>query len=194
MTTHTPKTENRENFRSVPASVNNIPDSTPVNDRILTAILTDRLDEARALLLHHRTGLESLAHLLDRIPSPHTPPLAGLEGNLPRVLQISVSYTCGIGCKMCYAGFADRTVLYEDYKYLDPVEFGKLGPWIESATHVVFIGAGETLDSPLIYDFISTLERKTTILYTSGVPLNREKARKLIRKQEIAERRDDTGQ
>ncbi len=84
---------------------------------------------------------------------------------------------------MCNAGFADKTSLFEDYKYLSPEEFEDLTPWIENASHVALVGLGETLDSPHLEYFLEKLKNKITFISTSGVPLNRRVIEKLIHAQ-----------
>jgi tetratricopeptide (TPR) repeat protein len=88
-----------------------------------------------------------------------------------------------VGCKMCNAGFADRTSLFEDYKYLEPEQFNALLPWIEGASIVVLAGMGETLDSPYIEKFLNQVKDKVSIVTTSGVPLNKQKVHRLIAAQ-----------
>jgi MoaA/NifB/PqqE/SkfB family radical SAM enzyme len=152
-----------------------------LKETILQAILTDDLSRASQLLADNANGLETLKHLLDQIKDKSSKPLANVRTPLPRVVSTSVSYTCGVGCKMCNAGFADKTYLFEDYKYLSPDQFDALEPWLENSSHVVFVGLGETLDCPHIEIYLNKIRDKISFLTTSGVPLNREKTEMLIR-------------
>ena len=150
---------------------------------IIRFILTDNLEQASNLFSQHNNPeLKDLAKLLDKIPSQSLP-LAEWKSPLPKFITTSVSYTCGIGCEMCNAGFADKTSLFEDYKYLSPDEFEALAPWIHNATHVALVGLGETLDSPHLEIFLEKLRDKITFISTSGVPLNKKTIEKLIRAQ-----------
>ena len=106
-----------------------------------------------------------------------------IKVNLPKIFTTSVSYTCGIGCEMCYAGFSDKTSLFDDYKYLSREEFDALSSWLKSASHVALVGLGETLDSPHIEYFLNNLKNKISFISTSGMPLNRKLIEKLIQSQ-----------
>jgi len=154
-----------------------------LKETILQAILTDDLSKARQLLAENANGLETVKHLLDQIKNESSKPLANVQTPLPRVVSTSVSYTCGVGCKMCNAGFADKTDLFDDYKYLAPEQFDALEPWLVNASHVVFVGLGETLDCPHIESYLNKVRDKISFLTTSGVPLNRQKAEMLIRSE-----------
>lgn len=150
---------------------------------IIRCILTDNLEQAGKFLAQSKhSELEELANLLEKTPQNRVP-LVGWNSPLPKFITTSVSYTCGIGCEMCNAGFADRTSLFEDYKYLTPQEFEALSPWIQNASHVALVGLGETLDSPHLEYFLETLKDKITFISTSGVPLNKKVIEKLIHAQ-----------
>ncbi len=149
-------------------------------NKIIRCILTDNLEQAKRLIAQApASGLEELSKLLNQTPRNRVP-LEGWKSLPPRFITTSVSYTCGIGCEMCNAGFADKTSLFEDYKYLTHKEFDELAPWIESASHVALVGLGETLDSPHLEYFLERLRDKVTFISTSGVPLNRKVIKKLI--------------
>jgi len=148
---------------------------------ILQSILTDDLSKARRLLGRNADDLEVLKSLLDQVKDTAPKPLQDIETSMPRLVSTSVSYTCGVGCKMCNAGFSDKTDLFENYKYLSPEQFEALKPWLENSSHVVFVGLGETLDSPHIEMYLNEVRNKISFLTTSGVPINREKIKMLIR-------------
>lgn len=152
-----------------------------IETNLLRCILTDNLEQADKLIVQS-LQLEQLAILLDKTPRNRVP-LVGWNSPLPKFITTSVSYTCGIGCEMCNAGFADKTSLFEDYKNLTPEEFEALSPWIQNATHVALVGLGETLDSPHLEYFLEKLRDKITFISTSGVPLNKKVIEKLIRAQ-----------
>ncbi|MFQ5449704.1 MAG: hypothetical protein ACE5E9_03700 [Nitrospinaceae bacterium] len=139
----------------------------------------DDLEKARGLIRQQSRGLNLLRDLLMKATGKEAP-LKIFRATLPKIISTSVSYTCGVGCEMCNAGFSDRTYLFPGYKYLQPKEFEQLSPWIKSASHVVLVGMGETLDSPYLYEFIKQLNGKISFITTSGVPLNREKTIRLI--------------
>ncbi|NIP99238.1 MAG: hypothetical protein GWO19_01295, partial [Nitrospinaceae bacterium] len=150
-----------------------------VKNKIIESILRDDLEEARSLLDPPPSDLEPLSALLKSVEG-RPRPLARLTAPPPRFVVVFPSYTCGIGCRMCNAGFADRTELYEDYRYLEPHQFDAWRSWLDTASHVLFVGLGETLDSPHIPYFLDRTSRKETILYSSGVPLTRKKIHALI--------------
>lgn len=150
---------------------------------VIRFILTDNLEEASKLLAQSpHPDLAELAKLLDQIPKNRVP-LAEWGSPLPKFITTSVAYTCGIGCEMCNAGFADKTSLFEEYKYLTRKEFEALTPWLNSASHVALVGLGETLDSPNLEYFLEQLRDKITFVSTSGVPLNKKVIEKLIHAQ-----------
>ncbi|MCH8156574.1 MAG: hypothetical protein IID18_02285 [Nitrospinae bacterium] len=146
---------------------------------IITAILTDELDRARALVDRDPERYSLLAKLLKQVRGKSCP-LSALTADHPDMVVVFPSYTCGVGCPMCSAGFADRTQLFDDYLHLQPEQFNDFAPWIETASSVIFVGEGETLESPHTIDFLNQVKEKETILYTSGVPLNKKKIRSLI--------------
>jgi len=149
---------------------------------ILHYILTDNLEHAKKLIGAHPKGLEKIAQLVSKtIAQP--PALAKWKSPLPKIFTTSVSYTCGIGCEMCNAGFSDKTSLFDDYKYLSREEFDALSSWLKSASHVALVGLGETLDSPHIEYFLNNLKNKISFISTSGMPLNRKLIEKLIQSQ-----------
>ena len=145
----------------------------------LRAILVDDLDKARGLLKEEHGELNLVRGLLDEIDK-NPKPLKHLTARLPEDILIAVSYTCGIGCQMCSSGFADRSSIFDDYKHLSPEQFDELLPWIDAANLVVYVGTGETLDSPHIYDLVKKSAGKSSTLITSGVPLTKEKIKRLI--------------
>lgn len=150
---------------------------------IIRSILTDDLEQAGKLLAQFpNRGLEELTKLLDKTPRERVP-FAGWCSPLPKFITTSVSYTCGIGCEMCNAGFADKTSLFEDKKYLTLEEFEALTPWIENASHVALVGLGETLDSPHLEYFLKKLKDKITFISTSGAPINKKVIEKLVHAQ-----------
>ena len=150
-----------------------------IRGQALRAILLDDLDKARELLKEGDEELSLIRDLLTKVDSK-SPPLKHLTAPLPIDILIAVSYTCGIGCQMCSSGFAERTSIFDDYKYLSPEQFDEVLPWIDNANLVVYVGTGETLDSPHIYDFVKKTKGKPTTLTTSGVPLTKEKVKRLI--------------
>ncbi len=150
---------------------------------IISYILTDNLGKADKLIAQSpHLDLGELANLLGKT-SRNFIPIAGWSSSLPKFITTSVSYTCGIGCEMCNAGFADTSSLFKNYKYLTLEEFEALSPWIKNASHVALVGLGETLDSPYLEYFLERLRDKITFISTSGVPLNKKVVEKLIRAQ-----------
>ena len=153
-----------------------------VKAEIIHSILVDNLEQAKTLIGPSPKGLKELAKLVRKTVA-HPPPLAQWESPLPPIITTSVSYTCGIGCEMCNAGFSDKTRLFDQYKYLSLKEFDALSSWIKSASHVALVGLGETLDSPHIEYFLNSLKDKVSIVSTSGMPLNITVIEKLIKSQ-----------
>ena len=150
-----------------------------LQNKVLSAILIDDLKEAKRLLQGNDETLIGISELLEKTTGKPTP-LKNLTAQPPREIHTAVSYTCGIGCKMCGSGFHDKTSLFEDYKQLSPQQFDEVMPWIDAAELVVYVGQGETLDNPHIYDFVKKSAGKHSNLTTSGVPLTREKMKRLI--------------
>ena len=150
-----------------------------LQNKVLSAILIDDLKEAKRLLQGNDETLIGISELLEKTTDKPTP-LKNLTAQPPREIHTAVSYTCGIGCKMCGSGFHDKTSLFEDYKQLSPQQFDEVMPWIDAAELVVYVGQGETLDNPHIYDFVKKSAGKHSNLTTSGVPLTREKMKRLI--------------
>ncbi len=153
-----------------------------VKQQIIDALFKDDLEKAISLVDREPEKFKLLRQLL-LATSDGPPPLENMQASLPRVVTTSVSYTCGVGCEMCNAGFSDRTSLFEDYKYLEPEQFNALLPWIDGASIVVLAGTGETLDSPYIEKFLNQIKDKVSIVTTSGVPLNKQKVHRLIAAQ-----------
>ena len=152
-------------------------------NEIIRCILTDNLEQADQLITQSpQKDLKELANLLSKTLRNRAP-LSGYVSPLPKFISTSVSYSCGIGCEMCNAGFANTTSLFEDYKHLTRKEFEALSPWFEQASHVALVGLGETLDSPNLEFFLEKLRDKITFISTSGVPLNKKVIEKLIRAQ-----------
>ncbi len=150
-----------------------------LQNKVMSAILVDDLTEAKKLLQQDDGKLSGISELLKQVTGKPIP-LKNLTAPPPKQIHTAVSYTCGIGCKMCGSGFHDKTSLFEDYKQLSPEQFGEVLPWIHSADLVVYVGQGETLDNPHIYDFVKKSELKQSTLTTSGIPLTREKLKRLI--------------
>lgn len=151
--------------------------------KVIRFILTDNLEKASRLIAQSpHPDLTELAELLGKSPGNRVP-LAEWDSPLPKFITTSVAYTCGIGCEMCNAGFAEKTSLFEDYKYLTREEFDALTPWLNNASHVALVGLGETLDSPYLEYFLEKLKGKITFVSTSGVPLNKKVIEKLIHAQ-----------
>jgi hypothetical protein len=151
-----------------------------IKTQILRAVLVDDLIKARELLKQvDMEELNLIRSLLDSVDNTSRP-LKHLTAPLPKDILIATSYTCGIGCQMCSSGFADRTTVFDDYKYVSPEQFDELLPWIDAASLVVYVGTGETLDSPHIYDFVKKSAGKPSTLITSGVALTQEKLKHLI--------------
>ena len=152
-------------------------------NEIIRCILTDNLEQADQLITQSpQKDLKELENLLSKTLRNRAP-LSGCVSPLPKFISTSVSYSCGIGCEMCNAGFANTTSLFEDYKHLTRKEFEALSPWFEQASHVALVGLGETLDSPNLEFFLEKLRDKITFISTSGVPLNKKVIEKLIRAQ-----------
>ncbi len=150
-----------------------------LQNKALRAILVDDLEQAKRLLKQDDGALSGISELLGKVIDKPLP-LQNLTAQLPQEITTAVSYTCGIGCQMCSSGFADRTSKFDDYKYVSPEQFDEVLPWIDTASLVVYVGTGETLDSPHIYDFVKKAKGKPTTLTTSGVPLTKEKVKRLI--------------
>ena len=157
--------------------VTNWPD---IKGQILRAILSDDLDKARKLIIDGGDQLSLIKDLLSKADNTSRP-LKHFTAQLPQEITTAVSYTCGIGCQMCSSGFADRTSKFDDYKYVSPEQFDEVLPWLDTASLVVYVGTGETLDSPHIYDFVKKAKGKPTTLTTSGVSLTRDKVKRLIK-------------
>lgn len=151
-----------------------------IKGQVLRAILVDDLDKARELLKVEDEELSLIRDLLSKVDSK-SQPLELLTAQLPKEIITAVSYTCGIGCQMCSSGFADRTSKFDDYKHVSPEQFDEVLPWIDTASLVVYVGTGETLDSPHIYDFVKKANGKPSTLTTSGIPLTREKVKRLVK-------------
>ena len=147
---------------------------------IIHSILTDNLGEAKSLLEENPNELPLLAELLDRTQKK-PPPLSHLKSEYPDFVVFFPSYTCGVGCKMCCTGFSSSTQIYENYLYMSPEQFDSCMPWIQNSSFVIFCGLGETLESPHMIDFLGKIQDKVSIIYTSGVPLTRDKIRELIK-------------
>ncbi|MFQ5483114.1 MAG: radical SAM protein [Nitrospinaceae bacterium] len=148
-------------------------------DEIIDHILMDRLDGAESGLSQASPRDPVLLEWVRRAAS-HPKPLAAFVADLPAHVAIHPSYTCNIGCRMCITGFQTQTSLYGDYKYFLPEQFQEVQPWVRSGTHVFFVGTGETMDSPYIFDYVASLEDKVTVVTTSGAPLTRGKIQRLI--------------
>lgn len=145
----------------------------------INSILADDLNRAARLLKQLPEGFKWFSDLLNKVQSKG-PPLKSLRAKVPKVIAFSPSFTCELRCKMCNTGFHDKSVLFEDHPYFLPEEFDKLTPWLDSASHIFFVGMGETLSSPYILEFLARLSNKNTRITTSGVPLNKKKVRSLI--------------
>lgn len=147
---------------------------------ILSAILLDDLDTARALVKNAPEGFAPLADLLEQTQGKPSP-LSNLRSRSPKFVTIGASYTCDLRCEMCYSGFSDRSNLYEDYKYFLPEQFAALREWVKGASGVSFVGLGETLYSPYLPEFIKKTGGKVSSVTTSGLPLTQEKAEEFVR-------------
>ncbi|MBF0274357.1 MAG: hypothetical protein HQK84_03895 [Nitrospinae bacterium] len=148
-------------------------------NEIYNAILNDDTDIAeKELSKEVNSGLEIVSSLLKKTKNkPY--PLKKLQSRLPKLINISTSYTCNLGCKMCLSGFQD-TLSHSEEKHLTPENFKKLLPWVEKASHITFAGIGETMYSPYVLDFIRSVNHKVTILLTSGVNLNPSNIKEII--------------
>jgi hypothetical protein len=124
-----------------------------LQNKVLSAILVDDLEEAKRLLKQDDGTPSGIFELLEKVDSKPVP-LKNLTAQPPKQIHTTVSYTCGIGCKMCGSGFHNKTSLFEDFKQLSPEQFDEVLPWINSVDLVVYVGQGETLDNPHIYDFV----------------------------------------
>lgn len=150
-----------------------------LKQRIIHSILTDDLNRARTLLEENPNEFPLVAELLDRVREKPLP-LNHLQSDAAEFVVLFPSYTCGVGCKMCCTGFSDKTQIYEDYFHMNPEQYDSYMTWIEKASYVIYCGLGETLESPHIIYFLEKVRDKVSIIYTSGVPLTREKIRDLI--------------
>ena len=146
---------------------------------VLDLLMTDRLEEAARALEKESESDPILKSLIERA-SGREKPLASLTADLPEYVVVNPSYTCNIGCKMCITGFHNKTEIDPNYKYLSPEQFEKAKSWVRTGTHVFFVGIGETLDSPYLFDFLEDVDGPVKVVTTSGVPLTREKIRKMI--------------
>ena len=149
-----------------------------LEQNIIHSVLTDDLSRAKSLLEQGEFPL--LAELMDRAHEKALP-LSHLKSEAPDFVVFFPAYTCGVGCKMCCTGFSSSTQLYEDYLYMSPDQFDSCMPWVQNSSYVIFCGLGETLESPHMIRFLEKIQDKISIIYTSGVPLTREKIRDLIR-------------
>ncbi|KMP12245.1 hypothetical protein UZ36_01415 [Candidatus Nitromaritima sp. SCGC AAA799-C22] len=147
---------------------------------IIRSVLTDDLKRARALLGENPNEFPLIAELLDRVREKPLP-LNHFQSDKAEFVVLFPSYTCGVGCKMCCTGFSDKTRIYENYPYMSPEQYDSHMPWVEKASYVIYCGLGETLESPHIMYFLEKVRDKISIIYTSGVPVTREKIRDLIR-------------
>ncbi len=147
--------------------------------QIARLILTDDLDEAKRTLQKAPEDFNLMRGLMEKVQA-QTRPLDSYRNSGPKYAISSVSYTCGVGCEMCWAGFHDKTKLFDNYKNLLPEEFDDWMPWVEYADMVMLAGLGETLDSPYIFDHLNKLRNKTTYLTTSGSTLTLKKGKQLI--------------
>ncbi len=145
---------------------------------VVDLILRDKLEEAEQAL---KAGAVSpVFEQLIAQAQGHSQPLSMLVADPPPYTTVNPSYTCNIGCKMCVTGFHEQTDIYEGYRFLLPDQFEAMRPWVEAGTHVVFVGLGETLDSPYLLDYIKSIKDKIVAVTTSGVPLTREKITGLL--------------
>lgn len=144
------------------------------------ALLTDDFKKAQKILTLNPGVLDLLLDLMNKVNQDLPPPLEKLKAPFPHNIISAVSFTCGLGCEMCNAGFSDRKVLFDDYKYVSPEQFNELDPWIEVTSSVGLVGLGETMDSPYIYDYLKKVRDKYSFITTSGVSLTQEKVLKLI--------------
>lgn len=145
----------------------------------INSILTDDLNRTGRLLKQLPEGFKLFPDLFYRA-ADKGPLLKTLRAKVPKFIAFSPSFTCELRCKMCNTGFHDKSVLFEDHPYFLPEEFDKLSPWIDSSSHIFFVGMGETLSSPYILDFLSRLTNKNSRITTSGIPLNKKKIQSLI--------------
>ena len=152
---------------------------SPHKTQFVGAILTDDLDEAKTILRKAPEDFKLIADLLEKAQS-QAKPLSLYTSTGPKYAISSVSYTCGVGCEMCWSGFNDKTKLFDNYKNLLPNEFDDWIPWVEYGDMVMLAGLGETLDSPYIFDHLNKLRNKTTYLTTSGSTLTPKKGKQLI--------------
>ncbi len=148
-------------------------------DQIFQFILNDDLPKAELSLRNNQEkDLELVATLLDKVKHK-PPPLKSLRSRLPKLYVISTAYTCSMKCKMCLSRFQEIPMQGKD-KHLTPEKFDELRPWIEAGSMTSFAGAGETMDTPYLFDFLEKLKDKPTVLVTSGMTLNEHSMRKLI--------------
>lgn len=152
---------------------------SPLKTQIVGAILTDDLDGANTFLRKAPEDFKLMAGLIEKAQA-QARPLSLYTSTGPKYAISSVSYTCGVGCEMCWSGFNDKTKLFDNYKNLSPDEFDDWMPWVEYGDMVMLAGLGETLDSPHIFDHLNKLRNKTTYLTTSGSTLTLKKGKKLI--------------
>ena len=147
--------------------------------KVINSILMDDLKRAEMLIAKNPEGFEMLSNLLKKVKDKPFP-LKEQIAREPKSLGILTSYTCGFRCEMCSSGFSDRTDLFDEYKYFLPEQFEKLSFWINSASHITFVGLGETFNSPYLNSFLKKIVNKHSTIYTNGIPLNRKKIQPLI--------------
>lgn len=145
----------------------------------LSSILTDNLEEARYIISQNPNSHKLILDILNRIKDRPFP-LDFLKPEFPPIIHMPTSFICQIGCKMCNAGFSDKTSINPDRNYLLPKEFDNFNPWIETASHINLVGIGETLESPYISDLLKKFPKKFQMITTSGVPLNKKKIASFI--------------
>lgn len=153
--------------------------SINLEQSIISSVLTDDLEQAASLLKENPNELPLLATLMDHAHDKDLP-LSTLQSDDPDFVVFFPAYTCGVGCKMCCTGFSSKTQLYENYLHMGPEQFDSCMPWVKNSKYVIFCGLGETLESPHMIHFLKKIQDKISIIYTSGVPLTRDKIRELI--------------
>ncbi len=150
------------------------------------ALLNDDFPRAEELLAE-LDGEDDfkLLHTLFHKTKPQKPLLEEYTGEPPRLITISTSYTCSMGCTFCIAGFHDKTRLDNKESCLSLEEFRKFLPWADEADVVSFIGNGETLESEHFFEYLKILKERCkgkifVDVLTNGSSLNKKKIFDLI--------------
>jgi MoaA/NifB/PqqE/SkfB family radical SAM enzyme len=112
---------------------------------------------------------------------------AGSErADYPRRLDVSLTERCNLKCAHCITLAPERTA-YGEARSMTPFVLGRLRSALRHAEHVGFVHGGESLTSPLFFDFLDAIrhargaERTTVHLLTNGMLLTRSATETLAR-------------